>query len=327
MSDTTTTTAPAPAPEAPGRFSAEQLLAALAAPFEAGEVKAKPAAVSGNRALAIFYVDARVIQDRLDSVVGVAGWSDDYTVLPDGCVSCKLRCKIDGEWITKMDVGGKSEQPDEGDQMKAAFSDSLKRAAVKFGVGRYLYRTPSVWCDYDPQKRQFVRPPALPAAALPARDAGPPAPKPSPGAAREATLKAAAERYRREWRLPQLIAQTAGKHQAIDQLSDTQAKWVQDRLAVLARHQKAPPERGPVLLVWIEELEAQLVHEGACQAHDALRVLTAAADLGHGETLTPWPEWKAEHCRWAWEQLRAWGAERRKAKAGPPRSPAPQPAA
>jgi hypothetical protein len=37
----------------------------------------------------------------------------------------------------------------------------LKRAAVKFGIGRYLYRQKPQWVDYDPQKRQFVRPPTL----------------------------------------------------------------------------------------------------------------------------------------------------------------------
>jgi hypothetical protein len=45
----------------------------LAAPFEEHEVKFKPAVVSGSRALALPYVDARAIQDRLDEVLGVAG--------------------------------------------------------------------------------------------------------------------------------------------------------------------------------------------------------------------------------------------------------------
>ena len=40
-------------------------------------------------------------------------------------------------------------------------------AAVKFGVGRYLYRLPAQWCDYDPQKKHFVRQPQLPAWAVP----------------------------------------------------------------------------------------------------------------------------------------------------------------
>ncbi|MGH7226293.1 MAG: Rad52/Rad22 family DNA repair protein, partial [Gemmataceae bacterium] len=58
---------------------------------------------------------------------------------------------------------------------------ALKRAAVKFGIGRYLYRLPSQWVDYDPQKRQFARTPTLPPSALPkpkkaAAKNGPPMP-------------------------------------------------------------------------------------------------------------------------------------------------------
>jgi hypothetical protein len=148
----------------------EAIAQALSAPFEANEVKFKPAVVSGNRALALAYVDARVIQDRLDDVLGVMGWQDSYRVLPDGSVMCRLRLKIGEQWITKVDVGGQSEQPDGGDRTKAAFSDALKRAAVKFGVGRYLYRVPQLWVDYDSHKRQFVRPPTLP---LPSETHGP----------------------------------------------------------------------------------------------------------------------------------------------------------
>jgi hypothetical protein len=140
---------------------------ALAAPFDPKEVRWKPQVIQGNRALAMPYVDARVIQDRLDEVLGIEGWQDHYEVLQDGSVVCRLRCKIGGEWVTKMDVGGPSEQPDGGDRMKAAFSDSLKRAAVKFGVGRLLYRIPTQWVDYDPVKRQFTRTPTLPPFALP----------------------------------------------------------------------------------------------------------------------------------------------------------------
>src|SRR5437667_2738820 len=159
------------------RREVEALSRALAAPFDPREVKFKPAVVSGHRAMAMAYIDARVIQDRLDDVLGGAGWQDEYECLPDGSVVCRLRLRLGNEWITKMDVGGPSEQPDEGDRRKAAFSDALKRAAVKFGVGRYLYRLPQLWADYDPQKRQFVRKPTLPRSALPARKEAPP-PKP-----------------------------------------------------------------------------------------------------------------------------------------------------
>lgn len=146
---------------------AEIVASRLAEPFDQADVKFKPAAVSGNRALALAYVNARAVMDRLDEAVGVHGWQDEYECLPDGSVVCRLRLRLGGEWIVKVDVGGQSEQPDEGDRRKAAFSDALKRAAVKFGVGRYLYRLPQQWCDYDPQKRQFARTPTLPPHALP----------------------------------------------------------------------------------------------------------------------------------------------------------------
>ena len=99
---------------------------------------------------------------------------------------CRLRIRVGEEWITKEDVGGQSEQPDEGDRRKAAFSDALKRAAVKFGIGRYLYRLKAQWVDYDPQKRQIVGTPRLPGGAVPApeKKATKPAPKAEPAPAK-----------------------------------------------------------------------------------------------------------------------------------------------
>ncbi len=160
---------------------AEDVSRRLAEPFAASEVKWKPAVVQGNRAMALAYVDARVVQDRLDDVMGPMNWQDDYECLSDGSVVCRLRLRLAGEWITKVDVGSPSEQPDEHDRMKAAFSDALKRAAVKFGVGRFLYRLPSQWVDYDPQKKRFVKPPQLPAALAANGTHAPPAGRPKIG--------------------------------------------------------------------------------------------------------------------------------------------------
>ena len=145
--------------------STAAILSALAAPFDRGDVKFRPGAVSGNRALAMPYIDARAVMDRLDAVVGAANWQDAYEFLPDGSALCSLQLRIDGEWIVKADVGGPSEQPDEGDRHKAAVSDALKRAAVKWGVGRYLYRLPPIWTDFDPGRKRFARPPELPRSA------------------------------------------------------------------------------------------------------------------------------------------------------------------
>jgi hypothetical protein len=236
--------------ETPLKPDAEELTRALAAPFESSEVRFKPAVVSGNRALALAYVDARVIQDRLDDVLGVEGWQDDYECLADGSVVCRLRLKIGEEWITKVDVGGPSEQPDGGDRLKAAFSDALKRAAVKFGIGRYLYRLPQLWVDYDSQRRQFTKPPTLPAHALPSPKPAPPPPKPAPRPAAHALPTSGAELVKR--------------------LQDYEAKLVANGLCVrgeLLKHVSAAGARaghdadlttwvGPAITLAVEETKA-----------------------------------------------------------------------
>src|SRR5262245_38669913 len=166
------------------KVSVRAIAAMLAEAFDVSEVHWKAQAVSGNRCLAVPYVDARSVMDRLDDVLGVNGWHDAYDVLPSGEVLCRLSIRLGNEWVTKSDVGAQSEQPDEGDRLKAAVSDALKRAAVKFSIGRYLYRLPKIWCDYDPQRKQIVRPPLLPAQpepqAAPQADAGEATTRPAP---------------------------------------------------------------------------------------------------------------------------------------------------
>lgn len=137
-------------------------------PFAPSQIKYKPSVVKNNRCLAMAYIDARVVEDRLDEALGVENWKDEYELLDGGSVLCRLSIRYSGgEWVTKSDVGSPSEQPDKGDRMKAAVSDALKRAAVKFGIGRYLYRLTSGWVDYDPVKKRIVGTPTLPDWARP----------------------------------------------------------------------------------------------------------------------------------------------------------------
>jgi hypothetical protein len=227
--------------------------------------------VSGQRALALAYVDARVIQDRLDDVLGVTGWQDEYECLPDGSVVCRLRLRLGEEWITKMDVGGQSEQPDEGDRRKAAFSDALKRAAVKFGIGRYLYRLPQLWCDYDPQKRQFTRPPTLPAHALPKPKKAAPAPvyglKESVPA--ETPAKPAAE-------APRPAAPETGKETG-------------KARPAASRGAPSLPANGGDLQRRLNDYDARLSKQGVCKPGELVRhIVQAGARAGFGEDLTAW---------------------------------------
>ncbi len=143
---------------------ADEIAAALACPFAPGEVKFRAGATNrdGTKALALAYVTARVVQDRLDEVMGIDGWQATFREGAGGSVVCVLALKIGGEWIAKEDVGGESEQPDEGDRRKAAFSDAFKRAAVQWGVGRFLYSLPQSWVAFDKQRKQLAEKPAMP---------------------------------------------------------------------------------------------------------------------------------------------------------------------
>lgn len=145
-----------------------EIAAQLAEFFPPEAIGWVPAATTKDKtkAMAAAYIDARDVMARLDAVVGVDGWQDEYIAQADGTVICKLSVRV-GDWVTKMDVGCQSEQEDAGNRMKAAFSDALKRAAVKFGIGRYLYSLPQKWYGWDQQRRQFSEPPSLPAWALP----------------------------------------------------------------------------------------------------------------------------------------------------------------
>jgi hypothetical protein len=148
----------------------------------------KPQTVKGERAMAVPYIDARDVMDRFDEVVGPANWKCELIPVADGNFLCTISVKVDGEWVSKQDVGGPSDQPDSGDRFKSAASDAFKRAAVHFGVGRYLYKIPMIWADYDPQRKSFKGQPQLPSWALPGgrqtqrqqQQAAPPPPPPQP---------------------------------------------------------------------------------------------------------------------------------------------------
>lgn len=109
-------------------------------PREAISWRAQSVTKAGDKALALAYIDARDVMDRLDDVCGSENWQDRYEFHGTRTI-CYLSIRVDGEWITKADGAGDSDVEAE----KGAISDALKRAAVKWGVGRYLYHIVSPW--------------------------------------------------------------------------------------------------------------------------------------------------------------------------------------
>ena len=148
----------------------KEMLAELAKPFPASAVSWKPQKVDGDRALAVAYIDARDVAQRLDEVCS-GDWGFTWEPVPGGGKAVRGTLRI-GDTV-REDVGEAGEG-DFGDTWKAAVSDALKRAAVQYGVARYLYRLPAVWVAYDPQRRRLKEIPPLPAWARPEGDTSEP---------------------------------------------------------------------------------------------------------------------------------------------------------
>lgn len=120
----------------------------LRRPFTTAAVKVKPLTKAGRdgKSSAAFYIDARLAVERLNAVVGPDHWSDEYRLLADGSVVPALHypieCRLTVCGVTRCDVGQLADSRVDDKAWKSAYSDALKRAAVKFGIGAYLYAIP-----------------------------------------------------------------------------------------------------------------------------------------------------------------------------------------
>ena len=67
----------------------------LSVPFETTEVKWRVGSTRGDKSagIALAYVDARVVMERLDDVLGTLNWEDQYTETAKGRVLCSISIK------------------------------------------------------------------------------------------------------------------------------------------------------------------------------------------------------------------------------------------
>lgn len=87
----------------------------------------------------VAYIDSRDVQNLLDEVCGEENWQDDYKVLDKKLIAgIGIYNENLAQWIWKWDTGTESNIEKEKGQM----SDAFKRAAVKWGIGRFLYELP-----------------------------------------------------------------------------------------------------------------------------------------------------------------------------------------
>jgi hypothetical protein len=160
-------TVPNPIPARP--FRAEKvkaLVAALEVPFDVAQIEWVVMNTTKNgqplRGQVVPYADQRAYTDRLNALFTPAGWTRRYTIHTSAnfergqdkktvakvLVSCEL---------TIFGLGSHSatgeEFADDPNALTAAEAQAFKRAAVCFGLGRYLYYFSGSWVDLDERKR------------------------------------------------------------------------------------------------------------------------------------------------------------------------------
>ncbi|MFP8737631.1 Rad52/Rad22 family DNA repair protein [Klebsiella aerogenes] len=154
----------------------------LDAPFASEDIEWRIQQAGKNNngiwAKVLAYVTNRAIMKRLDEVCGKAGWRNEYRDIPNnGGVECGISIKVDGEWITKWDAAENTQV----EAVKGGRSGAMKRAAVQWGIGRYLYNLEEGFAIVSAERAPgfhyakskevgvfYWKPPSLPSWALPA---------------------------------------------------------------------------------------------------------------------------------------------------------------
>ena len=132
----------------------------LARPFAPEDLEWRIQVTSKDKTsgLAIPYVTNRAIQDRLDEVVGPENWYNDYKPWHGNgkkdAQICGISIYFEGKgFITKWDGAEDSDI----EPIKGGLSDSMKRSAVQWGVGRVLYKmTKPLWVRIEQKGNSYV---------------------------------------------------------------------------------------------------------------------------------------------------------------------------
>lgn len=130
-----------------------ELLQQLERPFEPSSITWKPGSIrkDGTKALALAYGDLRAYMERLDEVCDM-GWACAYTPWGD-----RIICNLTIEGITRSSTGEPDRESERGEIAgTVAEAQAFKRACAMFGLGRYLYKLPSLWVEWDNDKKTFA---------------------------------------------------------------------------------------------------------------------------------------------------------------------------
>lgn len=94
--------------------------------------------------LFVVYKTSRSVIERLNEVLG-CNWWDEYEHDHNGALFCRLSIKTPEGVVTRIGVGTAKSLEKE----KSEYSDALKVAAVKFGIGLELYKMPTLFIKLE----------------------------------------------------------------------------------------------------------------------------------------------------------------------------------
>lgn len=142
--------------------TAQEIHAALLRPFAPEDLEWRLQHVNTDKpfGIAVPYVTNRAIQNRLDDVVGPENWYNDYKPWHSSGKKESQLCGISiyfeekEQWITKWDGAEDSDI----ESIKGGLSDSMKRAAVQWGIGRILYEMDAVLVDVEQRGKTWIIP-------------------------------------------------------------------------------------------------------------------------------------------------------------------------
>lgn len=136
-----------------------EMQAALAKPFapEDLEWRLQNTNEEKMRGMAVPYVTNRAIQNRLDEVCGPENWYNEFKPWHSNGKKdsqlCGIAIHFEGKgFITKWDGAEDSDI----EPIKGGLSDSMKRAAYQWGIGRVLYSLDTVWVDIERRGKSYV---------------------------------------------------------------------------------------------------------------------------------------------------------------------------
>ena len=112
--------------------------------LKADEIDCRVATINQKGLTLLLYKDARVDQNILDETVGAMNWQRRHTRDNANCI-ISIWDTEKKQWIEKEDTGTESFTEKE----KGIASDSFKRAAFNWGIGRELYSAPFIWISAE----------------------------------------------------------------------------------------------------------------------------------------------------------------------------------